>query len=678
GPNSWFFAAPYRAARLEEETEDAFEGKKASVLQTDGAPGRGMAANLMQSIDGKPWRGKRVRFSAAVKTKDLAEGAAAQLWFRVDREAKQNGRPLPGAFDNMGDRPIRAEQWERYEIVLKVDEDAERLALGLFVLGAGTAWVDDFKLEEVDLEKGGNETSNSSNREQAGTDSGSEESGEKRDGEQEGSETEQSLTRQARVRQAMQEAESAPQQSLFSPWLLLALVALILFALAALPTTWGIRQHKEESDESEATLEAGHLRRFCFRFACVYWLLYCLPAPFSNILGQLGFIATPFRQLVAWYTSASTFVVNSVAKYVFSLEDLVPPNGSGDTTFNYLQVFTYFWLALLVSTIWFFVDRRKSDSPILRDVLNSFLRYVLAATMLGYGLAKLGFDVNQFPPLGEYHLTRTWGDTSPMGVLWSFMSASRSYTFFAGFAEVLGGILLLSRRTSLFGALVVFAVMTNVMLMNFCYDVPVKLYSSHLVCMALFLVLPNLDRLANLFLLNRPSSPAELKPPYAKGVGQWVHLVLKLGLVLVIAILPIWQHSRRQMVYFAERATQPEYYGSFDVEMEGDSQIKWDSVKIESLPYDATGAAVKTTWMSVRTSMGVRATSITENENQFVVKDYQMLGLAGPEVEFSIFYDGTMLLKSSDLEFQLSKQQGNEYRLTNRGFRWVNEVPFNR
>ena len=65
-----------------------------------------------------------------------------------------------------------------------------------------------------------------------------------------------------------------------------------------------------------------------------------------------------------------------------------------------------------------------------------------------------------------------------MGALWWFMGASIPYIIFAGAAEVLGGLLLVLRRTAALGALVAFAVMVNVMMLNYCYDAPVKLYST--------------------------------------------------------------------------------------------------------------------------------------------------------------------------------------------------------
>jgi hypothetical protein len=49
-------------------------------------------------------------------------------------------------------------------------------------------------------------------------------------------------------------------------------------------------------------------------------------------------------------------------------------------------------------------------------------------------------------------------------------------------------------------------VLANIVALTFCYDVPVKLYSSHLLLMAVFLVAPDLRRLLNL-VWNRPTAP---------------------------------------------------------------------------------------------------------------------------------------------------------------------------
>jgi hypothetical protein len=122
--------------------------------------------------------------------------------------------------------------------------------------------------------------------------------------------------------------------------------------------------------------------------------------------------------------------------------------------------------------------------------------------LLTYGFAKV--PPQQFTMPGADLLLRTYGDSSPMGLLWTFMGFSPAYTMFAGLAELVPGFLLLFRRTATLGALVGTATMLNVVVLNFCYDVPVKLFSAHLLAALVVIALPDVPRLVNLFVLNRP------------------------------------------------------------------------------------------------------------------------------------------------------------------------------
>ena len=99
---------------------------------------------LMQMTQPGEYRGKRVRLSGFVKSDRLTQWAG--LWFRVDG-------PNPNAslaFDNMQDRPIKGTtEWTRYEIVLDVPNEAQRLAFGVLLGGGGQVWMDDLKFEVV-------------------------------------------------------------------------------------------------------------------------------------------------------------------------------------------------------------------------------------------------------------------------------------------------------------------------------------------------------------------------------------------------------------------------------------------------------------------------------------------------------------------------------------------------
>jgi len=63
---------------------------------------------------------------------------------RVDRRENRTG-----FFDNMQDRPIRLGEWQYYEIVGDVEEDAATVNIGMILLGGGKAWLDDVSFADL-------------------------------------------------------------------------------------------------------------------------------------------------------------------------------------------------------------------------------------------------------------------------------------------------------------------------------------------------------------------------------------------------------------------------------------------------------------------------------------------------------------------------------------------------
>src|SRR5437899_1852931 len=94
--------------------------------------------------------------------------------------------------------------------------------------------------------------------------------------------------------------------------------------------------------------------------------------------------------------------------------------------------------------------------------------------------------------------------------------ASPAYETFTGSVEMLGGILLFVPRLSTLGALVSAAAMTNVFILNMCYDVPVKIYSFQLLAMSVLLLMPELRRLADIFVFNRAAEPSTYPALFAR------------------------------------------------------------------------------------------------------------------------------------------------------------------
>ena len=136
-----------------------------------------------------------------------------------------------------------------------------------------------------------------------------------------------------------------------------------------------------------------------------------------------------------------------------------------------------------------------------------FLRLYLIGELFSYGLDKV--FPNQFSPLGPDHLSQTFGESSASGFLWAFMGYSTPYIIFAGLGETVAGILLCFRRTVTLGALIGVATMSNVVMLNFAYDVGVKLHSSFYLLGLLYLALPDLRRLFDVLVRNRATAPRQ-------------------------------------------------------------------------------------------------------------------------------------------------------------------------
>ncbi|HYI00081.1 AraC family transcriptional regulator [Hyalangium sp.] len=100
---------------------------------------------FMQAFGAKDFRGKRLRFSAAVRVKDVAGWAG--LWMRV--EGADSKQPL--GFDNMQSRSLSGTTaCKRYDVVLDVPQEAEAVMAGLLLSGTGQAWLDGVRFEVVD------------------------------------------------------------------------------------------------------------------------------------------------------------------------------------------------------------------------------------------------------------------------------------------------------------------------------------------------------------------------------------------------------------------------------------------------------------------------------------------------------------------------------------------------
>ena len=107
-----------------------YDGKRVIQLRFRAAEPPSGFGTVMQSIDAERYRGRRVRFSAVIRGREVADWAGA--WLRVDTAS--GARSL----DNMQDRPLRGTTaWTEAANVLDVGEDAASVHFGVLLAGAG-------------------------------------------------------------------------------------------------------------------------------------------------------------------------------------------------------------------------------------------------------------------------------------------------------------------------------------------------------------------------------------------------------------------------------------------------------------------------------------------------------------------------------------------------------------
>ena len=315
-------------------------------------------------------------------------------------------------------------------------------------------------------------------------------------------------------------------------------------------------QPQEVRSESKPVPRWKLATRVAFRFAFVYLMLYNFPAPFAMIPGV--------DRLFAWNDIAWQKAAAWTATHILHLPPLdFTFNGSGDTTPQYIVNGLVFAIALLAMPLWTLLDRRRANYSKLHEWLRLDVRMVLGATLISYGAVKV--IQSQFPTPALWRLFETYGESSPMGLLWTFMGFSRPYNVFAGSVEMLGGILILIPRLTTLGALVGVGAMTNVFVLNMSYDVPVKIYSLNLLLMCGFLLLPDARRLLNVFILNRDATRLKSLPLFQRGWLNQIVLAVQLLFLLGITGASLYQAQQGRKQY-GDLAPLPALYGVYNVE----------------------------------------------------------------------------------------------------------------
>lgn len=415
--------------------------------------------------------------------------------------------------------------------------------------------------------------------------------------------------------------------------------------------------------------------RIGFRFVFSYFFLYIAPGP----VGSLGVGGVPssyhgvfsgmWHQVVPW-------VGNSLLGLNGRLAEI--PNGSGDQLYDYVLIVCIFAAAVIVTVVWSLLDRKRKEYHQLYQWLRLFMRLSVAATMMIYGASKL--LPMQFADISLGKLIDPLGHLSPMGLLWSFMGYSRAYQFFGGAGEMLGGLLLVVPRFSTLGALVSLGVLSNVLMLNLCYDVPRKIFTIHLMVWCIFLVLPDTKRILNLFIFNRTAEPATAVPflkdkQLNRGVLllQYLYGAASLAIAFQICYAPALRNQAR-VVAPLRGIWSVEQFVSNDVPM---PLLVAEKERWHHVIFDAPDVL---TIQPMQGNLQVYALKLGQDGKNLTISSFdpRLQGAFTLEAGDPDRMSMTGHINGQSISATLRRvdlSDTSEFLLTNRGFHWINPAP---
>ncbi|NRB51305.1 MAG: hypothetical protein HRU41_26775 [Saprospiraceae bacterium] len=417
--------------------------------------------------------------------------------------------------------------------------------------------------------------------------------------------------------------------------------------------------------------------RILFRFLFAYIFLYCFAFPFYFIPGAHAVIhpiGSLLQDLAIW-----------VGSHVLGIDQSIPTQetGSGDTLIYWLIWITKFLLAILVTIIWSSIDYKRKSYPWLKKLLITYTRYYVALIILSYGLFKI--VPVQFSEPSQSILLQTYGESSPMRLLWTFMGYSTTYQIFGGVAEAIGAVFLLFRRTTLLGALILVGVLTNVVLMNYCFDVPVKLASTHYLIFSIGLVAIYSRPLIQLFFLNQSTNPMEQSPLFEKRKLRLAAVIIKIALI-GFAVYP---QLTVAITYLQENETTTEpnsMTGVYDVYDYRNSNYA------DTLDSNYTEYWHRMVITNGYNSNILKVNKVSGEKLKYQIKidtiDRKLTGhLAADSTQqlrlnYRTMPNGDLHWKGSlnadSLWLKTKEFETDSMMLMTRGFRWVSPVPYNR
>jgi hypothetical protein len=163
---------------------------------------------------------------------------------------------------------------------------------------------------------------------------------------------------------------------------------------------------------------------------------------------------------------------------------------SSDSKGMYMLVLSLFIIAVIITAVLVVVKTNRVTLQKIKHVCYTICIYYLVVIFIKYGFDK-AFKTQFYQPEPNTLYTKL-GNLDKDILYWITIGSSYLYNIVTGSVEIIGAILLLIKRTRALGIVLLLVVLSQIVLINFAFDISVKLFSMLLLCMAIYVALPYL------------------------------------------------------------------------------------------------------------------------------------------------------------------------------------------
>ena len=322
--------------------------------------------------------------------------------------------------------------------------------------------------------------------------------------------------------------------------------------------------------------------------------------------------------LFSYHSEFTSIIFSSIIKQIANLTTLEITlfDFSSDSIGLYLLIGFLFMISLAI-TPFLLKFLKVNHLEKIKTFVTIFATYYISVILMKYGFDKV-FKAQFYLPEPNILFT-PFGKLDKDILFWSTMGTSYSYNLFMGFAEIISAILILFRRTRQFGLLISLGVLINVFAINLSFDISVKLFSGLLIVLNLYLLIPTLKTMWNLFVLKKESIFIEQMDFY---IAKSTKTILKSILICILILESLFPYLNSGN-FNDDFAKRPFLHGAYEVQEFTENGKKLDcySTPLKRIFIHRDGYLILQNQQDEMTDFKLE---INQIKNTFILTDYEL------------------------------------------------------